>query len=77
MTDKSPIEALRPSYERFVDPFRTENDPTSPETNAWESFLVGKNGGTPSMKETHISYLDHFETASNEANLLLGGLRSV
>lgn len=77
MADIASSDALRSSYECFVDPFRSKDEPASPETNAWESFLVGKNGAMPSMKETPISYLDHFETASNEANLLLGGLRFV
>lgn len=59
----------------FNDPFHMTDGLDSPDTNAWESFLTGKEGSTPLMKETTTSYLDHFEAVSNEANLLLGGLR--
>ena len=59
----------------FKDPFHNGDGQESPDTNAWESFLVGKEGSTPLMKENSISFLDHFEGVSNEANLLLGGLR--
>ena len=66
-------DASRASYDSYMDPLRRK-EYSSPETNSqsnsWESFLVGKEVVSPSKKETSISYLDQFETASNDGDLL-------
>lgn len=75
MTERAFKDSAGSSSGPFKDPFHENDGQESPDTNAWESFLIGKEGSTPLTKENPISFLDHFEAVSNEANLLLGGLR--
>lgn len=59
-----------PSFSSYPDPSRNISYSNTPENNAWESFLVGKEGDTPPAKETSISYLDEFEMDSAHDDLL-------
>lgn len=72
MSDSSSDVAGRSSFDSFLDPLRSKDYSSSPENNAWESFLVGKDGDNSSARETSVSYLDEFDTGSNDGDLLVG-----
>lgn len=59
-----------PSLSSYLDPLQSNGYSNTPENNAWESFLVGKEGDAPPAKKVSISYLDHFDTDSNPGDLL-------